>query len=143
MARLDPYLNFDGKTEEAFNFYKSVFGGEFMGGIMRYGDAPETENLSETDENKVMYVGLPIKDGFLNGSDVIEGFGNSLSVGNNVQIMITPDNKDEADSLFNALSAGGKVEAPLQDMFWGAYYGAFTDKFGINWMVHLPTNQQT
>lgn len=142
MARLDPYLNFDGKTEEAFNFYKSVFGSEFMGGIMRYGDAPETENLSETDKNKVMYVGLPIKDGFLNGSDVIEGFGNSLSVGNNVQIMISPDSKEEADSLFNALSADGKVETPMQDMFWGAYYGAFTDKFGVNWMVHFATNQQ-
>lgn len=109
MAKLDPYLYFDGNAEEAFNFYKSVFGGEFMGGIMRFKDMPDGGNLSEEDVNKVMYVTLPMKDGFLNGSDVVEGFGNKLAVGNNVQIMITPDSKDEADKLFDALSKGGKV----------------------------------
>lgn len=145
MATLNPYLNFDGDTEEAFNFYKSVLGGEFMGGIMRYKDMPDSDKLSESDKNKVMHVALPVgKDTYLMGTDTIESIGSpKLVVGNNCQILIAPESKEEADRIFNGLSKGGKVEQPMQDMFWGAYYGAFADKFGVNWMVHLSTGQES
>ncbi len=143
MARIDPYLNFDGNAEEAFNFYKAVFGGEFMGGIMRFKDMPESENLSEEDRNKVMHVALPIGDGnYLMASDISESMGQTLTVGNNAQVMISPDSREEADKLFNGLSEGGKIEMPMQDVFWGAYFGSFTDKFGVNWMIHLDTSTQ-
>lgn len=143
MSRIDPYLNFNGNTEEAFNFYKSVFGGEFMGGIMRFKDMPESEKLSEDDRNKVMHIALPIgKGNYLMATDSIETMGKKLNVGNNVQVMISPDSKEEADRLFNDLSAGGKVEMPMADQFWGAYYGEFADKFGVNWIVHYAKGQQ-
>jgi len=145
MATLNPYLNFDGKTEEAFNFYESVLGGEFMGGIMRYKDMPDGNNLSREDQNKVMHVALPVgKDTFLMGTDTIDSLGGQkLVVGNNCQILIAPESREEADRIFNELSKGGKVELPMQDMFWGAYYGAFADKFGVNWMVHFATAQES
>ncbi len=143
MAKLNPYLNFNGNTEEAFNFYKSVFGGEFMGGIMRFKDNPDCTEWSENDKNKVMHVALPIgKDNVIMATDAIESFGQKLVVGNNIQIAISPDSKEEADRLFDGLSAGGKVEMPMQDMFWGAYYGAFEDKFGVKWMINYDNNQQ-
>ncbi len=144
MATLNPYLNFNGNTEEAFNFYKSVLGGEFMGGIMRYKDMPDSEKLSESEKNKVMHVALQVgKDTYLMGTDTIESIGPKLTVGNNCQILITPESREEADRIFNGLSKGGKVEGPMQDTFWGAYYGAFADKFGVNWMVHFSTGQQS
>lgn len=143
MSKINPYLNFNGNTEEAFNFYKSVFGGDFMGGIMRFKDAPESEKMSEEDRNKVMHITLPIGDGnFLMATDSLESMGQKLIVGNNYQIMISPDSKEEAVRLFKGLSEGGNVEMPMQDQFWGAYFGAFADKFGVQWMIHYDKNQQ-
>lgn len=137
MATINPYLNFMGNTEEAFNFYKSVFGGEFIGGINRFKDTPDGGKLSPTDQQKVMHVALPIgKENVLMGTDMLESMGHKLNAGNNFSISITAESKAEADKLYNALSSGGKIEMPLQDTFWGAYFGIFSDKFGIQWMVN-------
>lgn len=137
MATLNPYLNFMGNTEEAFNFYKSAFGGEFIGGINRFKDTPDGAKMSPADQQKVMHVALPIgKGNTLYGTDMLESMGHKLNVGNNFSISINAESKAEADKLFNALSAGGKIEMPIQDSFWGAYFGMFADKFGIRWMVN-------
>jgi PhnB protein len=140
MASTSTYLNFPRNTEEAFNFYKSVFGGEFFGGgIMRFGDIPPQEGMtiSEEDKNLVMHVELPLLGGhMLMGTDAPESFGFSVNFGNNVYINLQPDTKAETNRLFEALSAGGKVTMPLQDMFWGDYYGSCTDKFGVQWMFN-------
>lgn len=140
MHKVNTYLNFNGKTEEAFNFYKSVFGGEFEGGFMRFGDVPSDDKSmeapSEDVKNLIMHVSLPIMDGHrLMGTDAVEAMGFTVKQGNMVYISLHPDTKEEADRLFNELSAGGKVEMEMQDTFWGDYYGSFTDKFGIGWMV--------
>jgi uncharacterized glyoxalase superfamily protein PhnB len=131
-----PYLSFAGKTEEAFNFYKSVFGGEFKA-IVRFKDMPMAgANISKADENKIMHIALPLgKEDMIMASDVLEGFGHKLIQGNNTAISIFPDSKEEADRLFKGLSAGGMVEMPLINQMWGDYYGGLTDKFGIRWMV--------
>jgi PhnB protein len=140
MATVGIYLNFSRNTEEAFNFYKSVFGGEFSGGISRFSDIPPQDDmppLPEEDKNLVMHVTLPILGGhLLMGSDVPESMGFTVNKGNNVYISLNPDTRIETKRLFDALSAGGKVEMELQDMFWGDYYGSFTDKYGIHWMVN-------
>lgn len=140
MARVSTYLNFSDKTEEAFNFYKSIFGGEFTGGINRFGDMPPQEGmppLSDKDKNLVLHMQLEILGGhFLMGSDAPESMGFTVNAGNNVHINLEPDTRDEADRLFNALSEGGQITMPLADMFWGAYFGSCTDKFGIQWMVN-------
>jgi len=136
MTTINPYLNFPGTTEEAFNFYKSVFGGEFSM-LQRFKDTPEGGNLSESDGNKIMHVSLPIAPGYvLMATDALESMGFKLNTGNNTYIAIAPDSRDEATRLFNGLSAGGKIEMDLQDTFWGAYYGAFTDKYGVQWMIN-------
>ncbi|WP_027391961.1 VOC family protein [Aquimarina latercula] len=142
MATINTYLSFMGTTEKAFNFYKSVFGGEFVGGIRRFGDMPENDLMSEEDKRKVMHVGLPIGPGnFLMGTDVLESNGQSLTFGNNYYISISPESKEEAIKLFNGLSLGGTITSPLEGTFWGAYFGTFTDKFGVQWMVnYLSTN---
>ncbi len=135
--KLNPYLNFDGKAEEAFNFYKSVFGGEFMG-INRIGDAPGCENLSEEERNRIMHIALPINEHItLMASDTIPSMSHVLKEGNNVHISIHPETKEEADRLIKGLSEGGQVEMEMQDTFWGAYYGNFKDRFGINWMINV------
>ena len=137
MATINTYLSFMGNTEEAFNFYKSVFGVEFIGGIRRFGDIPENNSMSEEDKQKVMHVGLPIGAGsLLMGTDALESMGQSLIFGDNYYISISPESKEEAVKLFNGLSSGGTVTSPLKDTFWGAYFGAFTDKFGVQWMVN-------
>ncbi len=141
MARVGTYLNFTDKTEEAFNFYKSVFGTEFEGpGINRFGSMPPQEGmppLSEKTKQLVLHVALPITGGhLLMGSDAPEEMGFKINTGNNVYINLEPDSRDEADRLFNALSAEGAIEMPMSDMFWGAYWGSCTDKFGIKWMVN-------
>lgn len=146
MAAINPYLNFSGNAEEAFNFYKSVFGGEFPA-VMRWGEIPgcgEGEmKLSEADARKIMHIALPIEEGsVLMASDALESMGQKLTVGDNVHIAIAPESKEEADRLFAGLSAGGKVEMPLADAFWGGYFGSFTDKFGIKWLVNYDKNQQ-
>jgi PhnB protein len=140
MARVSTYLNFRSNTEEAFNFYREVFGGEFTGGISRFSDIPPSEEmppLSEADRNLVMHIVLPILGGHnLMGTDAPETMGFTVIPGNNVYINLEPDTRIETKRLFNALSTGGKVEMKLQDMFWGDYYGSCTDKFGVKWMFN-------
>lgn len=142
MTTVNVYLNFDGQCEEAFEFYKSVFGGEFSY-IGRFNEMPQDENnkLSEADGNKIMHVSLPISaETNLFGSDTVGAWSPKLVQGNNYSISINASSKDEADRLFNGLSAGGKVTMPLENTFWGAYFGMFTDKYGINWMVNFDEN---
>ena len=143
MARTSTYLNFERSTEEAFNFYKSVFGTEFVGGIARFGDIPAQEGqpaMSDADRQLVMNVQLPILgDHLLMGTDAPESMGFKLNQGNNVYICLDPDTRSEADTLFAALSAGGNVEQPLQEMFWGDYFGSLVDKFGVQWMVNCTS----
>jgi PhnB protein len=142
MSRVSTYLNFPRQTEEAFNFYKSVFGTEFGGGgrIARFSDVPAQEGmppLPESDKNLVMHIELPILGGHvLMGTDAPLSMGFSVNFGNNVYINLEPDTRSETKKLFEALSAGGKVEMELQDMFWGAYYGSCKDKFGVQWMFN-------
>ena len=135
MARFNPYLNFNGNTEEAFNFYKSVFGGEFAM-VMRFRDFPGNEQMPAELLDKIMHIALPIGNGnMLMATDSIESLGQKLVVGNNHYFMLGVDSKEEADDLFAKLSVDGKIEMPLQDTFWGDYYGSFTDQFGIQWMI--------
>lgn len=134
--KLNSYINFAGNTEDAFNFYKSVFGGELF--IVRFKDMPmEGVTIPKEDQNKIMHVGLPIGDGqMLMGTDSLESLGQKLTQGNNAYISVHPDTKEEADRIFNALSAGGKVEMPIANQPWGDYYGSFTDRFGVQWMIN-------
>lgn len=141
MARVSTYLNFPRNTEEVFNFYKSVFGGEFgRGGISRFRDIPPAEGMppiNETDKDLIMHVELPIIGGHvLMGTDAPETMGFSIDFGNNVFINLELETRAETKKLFDALSSGGTVSMELQDMFWGAYYGSCTDKFGIQWMFN-------
>lgn len=136
MSTINPYLNFDGNTEEAFNFYKSVFGGEFLT-LQRFKDFPEGSKLSPADQNKVMHISLPISNGYiLMGTDTLESLGQSTTTGNNFYISVQVESKEEAVRVFKELSAEGKMEMPIQDTFWGAYFGMFADKFGIQWMIN-------
>jgi PhnB protein len=140
MVRVSTYLNFPRNTEEAFKFYKSVFGTEFDGEISRMSEVPPQEGqppLAEEDKNLVMHVALPILGGHvLRGTDAPESMGFTVNYGNNIYINLEPDTRAETDRLFSALSEGGQVEMPLQDMFWGDYFGACTDKFGVQWMFN-------
>lgn len=141
MSRVSTYLNFSRNTEEAFLFYQTVFGGEFTrGGIARFADIPPADGtpaIAEADRNLVMHIELPITGGhLLMGTDAPESMGFHVNTGNNVHINIEPDTKAETKKLFDALSAGGTVTMDLQDMFWGAYYGSCTDKFGVQWMFN-------
>jgi PhnB protein len=143
MARVSTYLNFPGTTEQAFGFYRSVFGGEFNGPVHRFADIPPSPGqppLPEADRQLVMHVELPILAGHvLMGTDAPESMGFKVTPGNQVHINLEPDTRAEADRLFAGLSAGGQVEMPMQDMFWGAYFGSFTDRYGIRWMVNCAT----
>lgn len=135
MPAINPYLHFNGNTEEAFNFYKSVFGNEFMV-MQRYKDAPSENQMGETEGNKIMHVSLPIGEGtILMGSDIPQGYG-TATMGTNVYISINTVSREETDSIFNSLSAEGQVMMPLENTFWGAYFGMFKDKYGIQWMVN-------
>ena len=144
MASVSTYLNFPRNTEEAFIFYKSVFGGEFEGeGIQRMGQVPPQPGqppLSDEDKNLVMHVSLKILAGHrLMGTDAPESMGFKVNFGNNVYINLEPDTRVETKKLFDALSEGGKVEMPLQEMFWGDYFGSLTDKFGVQWMFNCAS----
>lgn len=141
MPKLNPYLNFDGTAEEAFNFYKSIFGGEFLGGVNKMSNAPGMENLPDNERNRVLHIALPIGNDILMASDIIPSMGHQLQQGNNNYISVFPDSRGEADRLFNSLSAGGAVEMPMEDMFWGDYFGSFTDKFGVKWMINFSSQQ--
>jgi len=136
MATLNPYLNFAGNTEEAFKFYRSVFGGDFIN-LTRFKDTPEAARVPDKEKNMLMHVALPVgKGNALLATDALESMGHKLTPGNNIMLSLEADSKEEAQKLFNGLAAGGKVSTPLQDMFWGAFFGALTDKFGVQWMVN-------
>ncbi len=144
MASVSTYLNFNRQTEAAFTFYKAVFGTDYACPIMRFGDGPgcgdATQPQSTEDANLIMHVSLPILGGhLLMGTDAPESMGFKLNAGNNVYINLEPDTREETDRLFAALGEGGTVESPLQDMFWGAYWGTLTDRFGIHWMFNCAT----
>ena len=138
MATINAYLTFDGTCEEAFNFYKSVLGGDFPM-VGKFGDMPPQEGMppiSDEVKNRIMHMSLPISaETVLMGSDTMPGI-HDHQVGNNISLSINTDSREEADRVFTGLSAGGKVSMPLADTFWGAYFGMWTDKFGINWMVN-------
>lgn len=148
--QLNHYLNFKGDTEAAFNFYKSVFGGEFSA-LMRYGDMPAQEgvSLSDDDQQKIMHVSLPINEfTVLMASDVNDQFcaqtNQPFTVGTNHYISINLDSseQDKVKQLFDALSKGGSIEMQLDKTFWGALYGAFTDQFGIKWMINCQLEER-
>lgn len=145
MASVSTYLNFPRSTEEAFNFYKSVFGGEFVNGIHRMGEVPMPENapkMAEEDKNLIMHITLPILGGhLLMGTDAPESMGFKVTFGNNIYINLEPDTRTETDRLFQALSTGGKVETALQEMFWGDYFGSCTDKYGVQWMFNCASKK--
>ena len=135
MALINPHINFNGNAEEAFTFYKSVFGGEFAK-IIRFKDLASPEfPVSEKEENKIMHIVLPIGKTMLMANDVPEIMGRTNENENRSKIVVTAESKEEADKLFNGLSAGGQIEGPIGDAPWGSYFGCFRDKYGIEWMV--------
>ncbi len=143
MARVSTYLNFPRSTQDAFDFYRSVFGTEFQGPTMRFGDVPAQPGqppLADADKDLVMHIELPILGGHvLMGTDAPESMGFTLTQGNTVTINLEPDTKAETEKLFDALAAGGSVDMPLHVMFWGDYFGILVDKFGIRWMFNCSS----
>ncbi|WP_346238923.1 VOC family protein [Niabella insulamsoli] len=143
MATTNTYLTFNGDCEAAFDFYKSVFGGDFayMG---RFGEMPEGEahQVSDLEKNKIMHVSLPIGKSILMGSDCGTDWAPNFIQGNNFSVSITADSQDEADKIFSALSEGGRITMPLNKTFWGDYFGMLTDKFGVNWMMSYNEQRQ-
>ncbi|MGI9541607.1 MAG: VOC family protein [Cyclobacteriaceae bacterium] len=142
MTTINPYLTFLGNCEEAFNFYKSVFGGEFqyVGRFLQMPDDPKY-SIPEEDKNKIMHISLPIsKETVLMGSDTGGEWGAKTTVGNNMSLSVNAESKDDADRFFERLSDGGKVTMPIADTFWGDYFGMCTDKFDINWMISFNEN---
>jgi PhnB protein len=141
MASVSTYLNFARNTEEAFNFYKSVFGTEFEGEITRFSSVPPQPGqppVSEEDKNLVMHIALPTVGGHkLHGTDAPESMGFTVTPGNNMYIMLEPDTKEEADRLFKALSEGGEVEMEMAEQFWGDYFGSCKDKYKTCWMINV------
>jgi len=141
MALINPHINFNGNAEEAFTFYKSVFGGEFEK-IIRFKDISSAEfPVAEKEANKIMHIALPIGKNFLMANDVPESMGKTNESENRSKIFISTESREEADKLFNGLSAGGNVEMPIGDAPWGSYFAMFRDKYGIEWMVDFdPKN---
>jgi PhnB protein len=136
MATINPYLNYDGNCEEAFNFYKSVFGGEFAH-MARFKEMPSENPIPDEFAEQIMHVALPIsKETILMGSDTMPEFGPPCVQGTNFSISVNTDTEDEAKRIFASLSEGGAIHMPLEKTFWGALFGMFTDQFGINWMVN-------
>lgn len=141
MITINPWINFNGNAEEAFTFYKSVFGGEFVK-VMRLKDLASSEfPVAEKDANKIMYIALPIGANMLIANDIPESMGRVNENENRSKISISAKSKEEADTLFNGLSKGGKVEMPIADSPWGSYFGMFRDKFGIEWIVEFNPNK--
>lgn len=143
MYAVNPYLNFQGNTEDAFNFYKKAFNGEFSS-LIRFKETEHGGKMGAEDQEKLMHISLPIGNGtILMGTDALESMGQKVSMGNNQYLCVNTSTREEADRLFNELSAGGNVEMPMADMFWGDYFGSFFDKFGLGWMIsynkdHVP-----
>jgi PhnB protein len=144
MATVHSYLTFDGNCEEAFTFYKSVFGGEFSY-LGRFKDMPPMEGcdpVSESDGEKIMHISIPIGTGsHLMGCDSLESFGRATIIGNNFSLSLNAESREEADNLFGALSEGGQIGMAMDKTFWGAYFGMLTDKFGIQWMINFDENE--
>jgi PhnB protein len=140
MAAVSTYLNFPGTAEEAFEHYRRCFGTAYKDGFVRFADMPAQPGqppLAEADRQKILHVSLPILGGHvIMGTDALASMGFTCTAGNHMHLNLEPDTREEADRLFTALSAGGTVETPLQEMFWGAYFGSFVDRFGIRWMVN-------
>ena len=135
MKTINPYLNFNGNTEEAFTFYKSIFGGEFSA-LQRFRDTPESDRVPAGEKDKIMHIALPIGKGVtLMATDALESMGHKVTAGTNFHLSVDAESEAEAQKLFTALSAGGKVTVALEKMFWGAYFGMCNDKFGVQWMV--------
>lgn len=133
--KTNPYLNYDGQAEEAFEFYQSVFGGEIT--KMKISEMPGSDQIPENEKNRMMHISLPIGDStVLMASDIMPSAGHTLNVGNNSYISLHPDSREEADRIFNGLSEGGNIEMPMEDQFWGDYFGSFIDKYGIGWMIN-------
>lgn len=143
MASINPHINFNGNAEEAFNFYKSVFGGDFVK-VVRFKDLASPEMpIDKKEENKIMHIALPIgKHSLLMANDVPEFLGRTNENENRSKIVISAETKEEADKLFNGLSSGGTVEMPIADSPWGSYFGMFRDKYGIEWMVDFDSNRE-
>ena len=140
MALINPHVNFNGNAEEAFTFYKSVFGGEFTK-VIRFKDlATAGFKVSKKEENKIMHIALPIGKSMLMANDVPEVMGRTNENENRSKIVISAESKEEADKLFSGLSAGGQIEMPIADSPWGSYFGMFRDKYGIEWMVDFDPN---
>jgi len=136
MATVNAYLNFQDNTEEAFNFYKSVFGTEFSR-VVRFKDSPMGDKVADADKDKIMHISLPIGNGnMLMATDMLSSMGQELKTGNNFSLSITPESEEEALKFFNGLSEGGTVEAPFKKEFWGGYFGMMLDKFGVRWMIN-------
>lgn len=141
MATINPYINFNGNAEEAFNFYKSVFGGEF-GNIIRFKDVANAEfPISEAEANKIMRITLPIGEAVLMANDVPESMGRVSENENRSKIAVFTQSREEADNIFTGLTQGGSVEVPMDDSPWGTYFGMFRDKFGIEWTVEFDSHQ--
>ncbi len=140
MATVNIYLTFNGNCEEVFLFYKSIFGGEFSN-VSKIKDMPAQEGMpsfQESDMDKIMHISLPIsKETILMGADYLKSYGYEFVAGNNFSISVLVESKSEADRIFNALSDGGAIDMPMEDTFWGAYFGMLVDKFGINWMINV------
>lgn len=143
MKAANPYLNFNGNTEEAFNFYRTVFGGEFLG-LLRFRDFGENGmQVPKGERDKIAHVALPLgNSNILMGTDVLESQGQTLTVGTNIYLNLEADSDEEAERLFNALSAGGRIEMPLQKTEWAEKYGICADRFGVQWMVNYPGDVQ-
>jgi PhnB protein len=143
MKTANPYLNFDGNTEEAFNFYRSVFGGDFLA-VLRFTDFGGNEmGVPASDLNKIAHIALPLGNGsMLMGTDVLKSMNMSLTVGHNFYITLEPETEQEAQSLFDALAAGGRIEMPLQKTQWAEKYGSCADKFGVQWMINYTGGVQ-
>ncbi|MBC7934712.1 MAG: VOC family protein [Rhizobacter sp.] len=140
--KVHPYLNFDGKAEEAFLFYKSVFGGEFLAN-MKMNEMPGGKHLPAEEQNRTMHIALPIGEGtLLMASDTVPSAGHKMQFGNQTHIMLSPETKEEADKLFNGLSEDGEIDMKIEEASWGDYFGSFTDKFGIKWMVNVAGQQK-
>lgn len=135
---VNPYLNFNGNTEEAFEYYRSVFGGEFAM-LMRYKDGEGCENMPESEQNLIMHVSLPLGSTMLMGTDMPKSM-EQVTFGTNYSLCLSVDSRAEADRIFNELSKDGKVTMPMEDMFWGDYFGSFFDKFNVQWMISFNPN---
>lgn len=141
MLNINAYLHFMGKTEEAMNFYKSILGGEFTI-FGRFRDVPGSENMNPEDQKKIMHISLTTKNGtVIMATDSLESMGQQVNFGNNVHLCIQAESETEVDKLFAALSAGGKVEMPVNKTFWGAYFGMCQDKYGVQWMINYTYTQ--